>query len=182
MTFHIAEVFGLDLDITPEVSNDDLDSGDYKVDSLEDVSLEMIVGWHCEKERLVVWIDGLDTFGFTWFDRLTGDDGFTTASAVNFDRDCVLCDKDVPEDSRIDSSKVMAFLDHEVNEYPVEEVDIEYEDVVGGDGRVWKISTGRMRYEDIISQYVCEGCGDTVIDGIDEVAESIPEEIVLRSL
>lgn len=190
MAFHIAEVFSIDLglDFSPKPEEETVTLGaegaqEVEVENDTDTSpMEVIVGWHCEKERLVVWLDGSERFGFTWFDRLTGDEGFTTASAVNFEEDCLFCEETVDEEYLRDSSKSMVFLDKEVNEYPVGDVDIEYKDMVGGDDRVWKVNTPRMRYEDIITRYVCDRCGTAVIDSVHEVADEVPEEIVLRSL
>lgn len=192
MSFHIAEIFsshlGREFEDERLVDTESVSLGAEGSQEVEiDVddrtgSMEVIVGWHCEKERLVVWLDGSDRFGFTWFDRLTGEEGFTTASAVNFETDCLFCEEEVSEDYRRKCSKAMVFLDREVNEYSVEEVDIDYTDMVGGDNRVWKVNTPRMRYEDIITKYICDECGNSVLDRVHEVAEEIPEEIVLRSL
>lgn len=209
MTFHIVEIFSIELEFDyllggdedspsdtvtlgleggfeepdPDTSTSDAEDAQSSGSLMgEDSSLhEVVVGWHTEKERLAVWLVGSESFGFAWFDRLV-DEGFTVGMPMNFEYDCLFCN-DVVDDSDVgDCSKAMMFYDHEVSEKSVSDVDLENKDMFEEDERVWSINTARMRYEDIVSQYVCDTCGSVILESVDAVADEVPEEIVLRSL
>lgn len=172
MTFHIVELCSLELEVDR-----------FEFDDLEDYNdCELVIGWHCSKERLVVWVVGRESFGFTWFERFAEGSGFSFTAPMNFMDNCIFCGVTADGVEMGDRASALMFYESEVDEKVWGDVDDEISEEFASADRVWEVNGARFRYESQISQYICADCCDLVDDGIGVMSRDISEEIMGRSI